>query len=157
MAMIRLVKCALVRNGGSPSEDDIRYIPLNEFGLWEFFMKRKYGWRVDLQSVSCWYDENTYRAELKGYPQDRFEMVTRIFIEWIAGEHLIIPQERYFPVLGYDERKAHFLKHYPASRLVRGREMTTRRLDETPGFFLKAGELPNDGWMTYLTSRQTSA
>jgi len=138
MRQVRLVKCMLVHNGGPPSDNNLRYVPLQEYRLWEFYMQRKYGWRVAPQSVSTWFSEEAHQQLGNHHASDSFERVNRIRIEYLAGDHLIVSQERFFPESEYEFRKDQFLKHYPVVRLVRGIEMNARRVEETSGYYLKA-------------------
>ncbi len=146
MAKVRIVKCQLVKNGGAPSVMDLRYVPLSEFTLWEYFMQHKYGWKVLVLQTSYWMDQEQVRWEMGEVAAERLERVDRVVVEWLADDNLIIPQERFFPEDSYDYRKEQFLKHYPTHKTVNEMAMIARRVEETVGYFIKsrAAENAND-------------
>lgn len=137
MAKIKLVKCQLVKNGGAPSDEDLRYVPLQEFKLWEYYMQHRYGWKVLVVQTSYWMDEEEVHWESAGVALERLERVDRVTVEWIDDENVIIPQERYFPEEMYESRKQHFLKHYPTHKTVNDLPMVSRRVEETKGYFVR--------------------
>lgn len=144
MSKVRLVKCHLLKNGSAPRVEDVRYVPLSEFKLWEYYMCHKYGWKVLVTETSYWCDEEEPSLDSYTKTTERLERVHRIVVEWLDENNVIVPQERFFPEELYDMRKDQFLKHYPTHRNVNGVSMVTRRVEESTGFFVRSRRVGSD-------------
>ena len=72
MSSQKLVRCELRRKGSSSSQ--VRFVPLEIFGLWEHLMTTKHQFEVLVPKASLWLDmEDSPDA---AYTQSQFERVT---------------------------------------------------------------------------------
>lgn len=119
-----MVRCRL---DGSPQFAALRYVPLAEFGLWQFLMETRHGRRVAVEQVSVWVPEDASQWN-SGFEADELEPVLRVRFERPGPHGLGVPVERFFPAETYPEAQEALLTHYegmPVSSIV-----------ATPGYFI---------------------
>ncbi|HET8645843.1 MAG TPA: hypothetical protein VFO85_10160 [Vicinamibacteria bacterium] len=119
-----MVRCRL---DGSPHFAALRYVPLAEFGLWQYLMENKHGRQVAVEQVSVWVPEDASQWN-SGYEADELEPVLRVRFERKGAEGLNVPVERYFPAETYPEAQEALLQHYQG--------VPTSPVEATPGYFI---------------------
>jgi hypothetical protein len=75
MSSQKIVRCQL-RKAGNGSPGQVRYVPLEIFGLWEHLMSSKHGFQVMDPRASLWLDmEDSPEA---AYAENQFDRVTEV-------------------------------------------------------------------------------
>jgi hypothetical protein len=115
MASQKLVRCE-VRRGESQSDPQLRYVPLEIFGLWEYLMHRRHGFEVGIPEASLWLDaEETPES---AYDEREYDRVTEVSVFLYSGRN-----DMFTRVCRYSDRKPRspgeiFLAHYPADDAI---------------------------------------
>jgi len=123
-----MVRCRL--NGSEEStERNRRYIPLAEFGLWNYLMENKHGRTVTVDEVSVWITEEAARGKEFATAED-LEPVLRLRFEGRGAGGLLVIVERYFPAETYPEAQQALLRHFV--------EISGDDLVSCPGYFVPA-------------------
>ncbi len=124
---VPMVRC---RIGGLGSGDDSaqRYIPLAEFGLWQYLMETRHSKRVTVDAVSVWVPEEPALWN-SGYAAEDLEPVLRVQFLVRGLQGVLIPVERFFPALSYPKAQEALLTHY-------GRGTGPVDVKATAGYFL---------------------
>ena len=117
MSSKKIVRCHL-RRARSSDEGQVRYVPLEIFGLWEHLMRTKHGFEVMTPQASLWLDmEDSPEA---AYSQSQFDRVTEVsaFV-YSERDDMFTRARRYFRADEADSLKRIFLAHYQkeASRI----------------------------------------
>ena len=117
MSSQKIVRCEL-RRRGETAEGQVRYVPLEIFGLWEHLMTSKHEFEVLNARASLWLDmEDSPEA---AYSQSQFERVTEVtaFV-YSDRDDMFTRARRYFPSDESEELRKIFLSHYsqPESRI----------------------------------------
>ncbi|HEV2104349.1 MAG TPA: hypothetical protein VGU27_01375 [Candidatus Eisenbacteria bacterium] len=109
MSSQKLVRCELRRNGGGASQ--VRYVPLEIFGLWEHLMTSRHEFEVLAPCASLWLDmEDSPDA---AYSQDQYERVTEVTAYVYSDrDEMFTRARRYFPSGDAEALKRIFLSHY---------------------------------------------
>jgi hypothetical protein len=135
MASQKLVRCE-VRSHGTDADPQVRYVPLEIFGLWEYLMTRRHGFHVEEARASLWLDaEETPES---AYEERPFDRVTEVSVFLYSGRDDMFTRVcRYFPTDQCEALKKIFLSHYP-----RGDAGIQTRLREKQGYWIhrQAGE-----------------
>jgi hypothetical protein len=124
---VPMVRC---RIGADFSGDDSvqRYVPLAEFGLWQYLMETRHRKQVTVDAISVWVPEEPALWN-SGYSADELEPVLRVQFT-VRGLHgALIPVERFFPALSYPQAQEALLTHY-------GRSVEAADVKATAGYFL---------------------
>ena len=109
MSSQKLVRCELRRKGAAKGQ--VRFVPLEIFGLWEHLMASKHGFEVITPKASLWLDmEDSPDA---AYSQNQFERVTEVtaFV-YSDRDEMFTRARRYFPSDEASQLKQIFLSHY---------------------------------------------
>ncbi|TMQ70616.1 MAG: hypothetical protein E6K80_07965 [Candidatus Eisenbacteria bacterium] len=117
MASQKLVRCT-IHHPRDPADDSTRYVPLEIFGLWEFLMTQRHGFRVHEARASLWLDAE--EAPESTYDEHQLDRVTEISVFLYSGRDDMFTRVcRYFPSSDCGALKRIFLAHYPqeASRI----------------------------------------
>ena len=128
MASQKLVRCEVLR--GTQAEPQVRYVPLEIYGLWEYLMTRRHQFQVSAARASLWLDaEETPESAYEEHPFDR---VTEVSVFLYSGRDDMFTRVcRYFPTDECEALKKIFLSHYPADDAG-----IQTRLREKPGFWI---------------------
>jgi hypothetical protein len=121
---IPMVRCRL---DGGQEFSDLRYVPLSEFGLWQYLMETKHHRRVLVEQVSIWVPEDG-SAVGAGFEADELQPVLRVRFDRPVTNGLAVPVERYFPVETYPEAQEALLHHFEG--------VPVEHLRSTPGYFV---------------------
>ena len=135
MASQKLVRCE-IRHEGDANRATVRYVPLEIYGLWEYLMSHRHGFRVESSKASLWLDAE--EAPESAYEEREFERVTEVSVFLYSGRDDMFTRVcRYFPTHECEPLKKIFLSHYPSD----GAGIQTR-LRERPGIWIHrpAGE-----------------
>ena len=129
MASQKLVRCEIRRNGAERDEQ-VRYVPLEIYGLWEYLMTRRHGFEVGAVRASLWLDaEETPES---AYEEHQYERVTEVSVFLYSGRDDMFTRVcRYFPSGECQALKRIFLSHYPSDE-----SGIHTRLREKPGFWI---------------------
>jgi hypothetical protein len=129
MASQKLVRCEIHRNGAEP-DGQVRYVPLEIYGLWEYLMTRRHGFEVGSARASLWLDaEETPES---AYEEHQYERVTEVSVFLYSGRDDMFTRIcRYFPTRDCEALKKIFLAHYPSDE-----SGIQTRLREKPGFWI---------------------
>jgi hypothetical protein len=122
---IPMVRCRL---DGSQEFADLRYVPLAEFGLWQYLMETKHRRRVAVEQVSVWVAEDAASWDTAADDEDDLEPVLRVCFDRPLGLGLVVPVERYFPAETYPEAQHALLRHFEG--------VGPERVRATPGYFV---------------------
>jgi hypothetical protein len=121
---VPMVRCRL---DGSPEFAALRYVPLAEFGLWQYLMENKHGRLVAVEQVSVWVPEDASQWN-SGFEADELEPVLRVRFERPGPNGLGVPVERFFPAESYPEAQEALLHHFEG--------LPVSALKATPGYFI---------------------
>jgi hypothetical protein len=119
-----MVRCRL---DGSPQFAALRYVPLAEFGLWQYLMENRHNRRVAVEQVSVWVPEDASQWN-SGFEPDELEPVLRVRFEKPGPNGLGVPVERFFPAETYPEAQEALLHHYEG--------VPVSPVQATPGYFI---------------------
>ena len=121
-----MVRCRL--DGAEDRQaQSLRYVPLAEFGLWQYLMEHKHHRRVTVEQISVWVPEDA-GAWNSGFEADELEPVLRLRFDRAGPNGLAVPVERYFPAETYPEAQEALLHHFD--------DVPTSGLEATPGYFM---------------------
>ena len=121
---VPMVRCRL---DGSEEFAALRYVPLAEFGLWQYLMENKHGRQVAVEQVSVWVPEDASQWN-SGFEVDELEPVLRVRFERPGPHGLGVPVERFFPAESYPEAQEALLHHFAGIKVS--------ALEATPGYFI---------------------
>lgn len=110
MSSQKIVRCQL-RRPGNGSLGQVRYVPLEIFGLWEHLMSSKHGFEVLDPRASLWLDmEDSPEA---AYAENQFDRVTEVtaFV-YSQRDDMFTRARRYFRSDEAEDLKRIFLSHY---------------------------------------------
>jgi hypothetical protein len=110
MSSQKIVRCQL-RKAGNGSPGQVRYVPLEIFGLWEHLMSSKHGFQVMDPRASLWLDmEDSPEA---AYAENQFDRVTEVtaFV-YSQRDDMFTRARRYFRSDEAEDLKRIFLSHY---------------------------------------------
>ena len=129
MASQKLMRCE-IRRSEREAEPQVRYVPLEIFGLWEYLMTRRHGFLVDRPQASLWLDaEETPES---AYDEHEYDHVTEVSVFLYSGRDDMFTRVcRYFPSDRCAALKKIFLSHYPQDDAG-----IQTRLRERPGFWI---------------------
>jgi len=120
-----MVRCRL---DGSQDFTDLRYVPLAEFGLWQYLMETRHRRRVAVDQVSVWVAEDAASWDPVVQDDDELQPVLRVCFDRPLGNGLAVPVERYFPAETYPEAQRALLLHFEG--------VPADRVRATPGYFI---------------------
>ena len=110
MASQKLVRCE-VRRSGAEREGQVRYVPLEIYGLWEYMMVTKHGFDVAEPRASLWLDMED--SPETAYGENQYERVTEVTAFVYSGrDEMFTRCCRYFPTHDLPQLKPIFLAHY---------------------------------------------
>ena len=109
MSSHKLVRCELRRKGSTNTQ--VRFDPLEIFGLWEHLMATKHQFEVLVPKASLWLDmEDSPDA---AYSQAQFERVTEVTAYVYSDrDEMFTRARRYFPADEAQVLRGIFLSHY---------------------------------------------
>jgi len=110
MSSKKIVRCHL-RRAGSAGEGQVRYVPLEIFGLWEHLMTTKHRFEVVTPRASLWLDmEDSPEA---AYSENHYDRVTEVtaFV-YSQRDDMFTRARRYFHSDEAESLKRIFLSHY---------------------------------------------
>jgi hypothetical protein len=123
---VPMVRCRLDARDESVT-GALRYVPLDEFGLWRYMMEHRHGRQVTVEEISVWVAEESARWSSFEGP-DNLEPVLRVRFQQVGPEGMPVPVQRFFPAETYPEAQEALLRHYEhGSRGV---------VRATPGYFV---------------------
>src|SRR5215510_16348549 len=110
MSSKKIVRCHL-RRARSTHPGQVRYVPLEIFGLWEHLMSTKHGFEVVSPQASLWLDmEDSPEA---AYNESQYDRVTEVSAFVYSGRDEMFTRAcRYFRTDECERLKPIFLKHY---------------------------------------------
>ena len=110
MSSQKIVRCQL-RRVGSQDPGQVRYVPLEIFGLWEHLMSTKHGFEVVDPRASLWLDMED--APEAAYNQNQYDRVTEVtaFV-YSHRDDMFTRARRYFHSDEAESLKRIFLSHY---------------------------------------------
>jgi hypothetical protein len=121
-----MVRCRLDARDET-STGALRYVPLDEFGLWRYMMEHRHGRQVTVEEISIWVAEESARWNSFEGP-DSLEPVLRVRFQQVGVDGMPVPVQRFFPAETYPEAQEALLSHYEdGSRGV---------VRATPGYFV---------------------
>ena len=109
MSSQKLVRCELRRKGSTHSQ--VRFVPLEIFGLWEHLMSSKHQFEVLVPRASLWLDMED--SPESAYNENQYERVTEVTAFVYSGrDEMFTRCCRYFPSSDLTHLKPIFLSHY---------------------------------------------
>jgi len=134
MSSQKLVRCELRRKGSTQSQ--VRFVPLEIFGLWEHLMRSRHEFDVAVPKASLWLDmEDSPDA---AYTQNQFERVTEVTAYvYSERDEMFTRARRYFPADEAEMLKGIFLSHYTSGD---GRIQT--QVHEREGIWIHREKVP---------------
>jgi hypothetical protein len=113
MSSRKLVRCEVGRSEApqTTTSGTSRYVELEIFGLWEYLMASKHGFRVVEPRASLWLDMED--APEAAYGESQFDRVTQVtaFV-YSERDGMFTRVRRYFQSDRVDELRDIFLSHY---------------------------------------------
>jgi hypothetical protein len=125
---VPLVRCHL---DGQVSDNNRRYVPLSEFGLWQTLMEHRHRRAVTVEEVSVWIPEEAAWWS-SGVTADDLEPIIRVKFEIPGPAGAPVPIERFFPAESYLVALQSLLSHYETG------SVRPRRIRATAGYFVRA-------------------
>ena len=134
MSSQKLVRCELRRKGSHHTQ--VRFVPLEIFGLWEHLMSSKHEFEVLVPKASLWLDmEDSPDA---AYTQNQFERVTEVTAYVYSDrDEMFTRARRYFPADEADMLKDIFLSHY-----ISGETRIQTQVHERQGIWIQRDKVP---------------
>jgi hypothetical protein len=110
MSSQKIVRCQL-RRPASKGPGQVRYVPLEIFGLWEHLMTSKHGFEVLDPRASLWLDMED--APEAAYSENHYDRVTQVtaFV-YSQRDDMFTRARRYFRSDEAEQLKQIFLSHY---------------------------------------------
>ena len=109
MSSKKIVRCHL-RHARSSDEGQVRYVPLEIFGLWEHLMTTKHGFEVVTPRASLWLDMED--APEAAYSQSQYDRVTEVSAYvYSERDDMFTRARRYFRTDEAESLKRIFLAH----------------------------------------------
>ncbi|HXJ70347.1 MAG TPA: hypothetical protein VNM39_15690 [Verrucomicrobiae bacterium] len=110
MSSKKIVRCHL-RRAGNAEPGQVRYVPLEIFGLWEHLMTTKHGFEVVTPRASLWLDMED--APEAAYSQSQYDRVTEVSAYvYSERDDMFTRARRYFRSDEAESLKRIFLAHY---------------------------------------------
>ena len=110
MSSQKIVRCHLARKGET-APPQVRYVPLEIFGLWEHLMTSKHGFEVREPRASLWLDMED--APEAAYTQEQYERVVEVTAYvYSQRDDMFTRARRYFRADESEQLKRIFLSHY---------------------------------------------
>ncbi|MEO5989676.1 MAG: hypothetical protein ABIU54_04820 [Candidatus Eisenbacteria bacterium] len=112
MSSQKLIRCELRRKGSNRTQ--VRYVPLEIYGLWEHLMATKHEFEVIEPRASLWLDmEDSPEA---AYTASQYERVTEVtaFV-YSDRDEMFTRARRYFASEEAEQLKKIFLSHYTSA------------------------------------------
>ena len=110
MASQKLVRCDVQGRPGSKGQ--VRYVPLEIYGLWEFLMKERHGFAIEASRASLWLDAED--APESAYEVHQFDRVTEVSLfVYSDRDDMFTRVCRYLPSGDCEALKKIILSHYP--------------------------------------------
>ena len=134
MSSQKLIRCELRRKGSDRTQ--VRYVPLEIYGLWEHLMASKHEFEVIDPKASLWLDmEDSPDA---AYTQNQYERVTEVtaFV-YSDRDEMFTRARRYFRTDEAAALKKIFLSHYTSDE---GRIQT--QVHEREGIWIMREQVP---------------
>ena len=134
MSSQKLIRCELRRKGSDRTQ--VRYVPLEIYGLWEHLMASKHEFEVIDPKASLWLDmEDSPDA---AYTQNQYERVTEVtaFV-YSDRDEMFTRARRYFRSDEAAALKKIFLSHYTSAE---GRIQT--QVHEREGIWIMREQVP---------------
>jgi hypothetical protein len=122
---VPMVRCRLDPRDESAART-LRYVPLDEFGLWRYMMEHRHGRQVTVEEISIWVAEESARWNSFEGPEN-LEPVLRVRFQQVGVDGMPVPVQRFFPAETYPEAQEALLRHYDGGRSV---------VRATPGYFV---------------------
>jgi hypothetical protein len=123
---VPMVRCRLDARDDDPARS-LRYVPLDEFGLWRYLMEHRHRRHVIVEEISIWVAEESARWSSFEGP-DSLEPVLRVRFQQVAEDGIPVPVQRFFPAETYPEAQEALLRHY--------RNTPAQFVRATPGYFV---------------------
>ncbi len=124
-ARIPMVRCRL--DGPLEMSDRLlRYVPLEEYGLWRHLMETRHRRQVTLEGVSQWLPEEALTEGAADLESEELEPVLRVSFDRPTSMGLTVRVQRFFPVETYPEALDALLRHF--------RDVS--QVLATPGYFV---------------------
>ena len=135
MSSQKLVRCELRRRDTGKCQ--IRFVPLEIFGLWEHLMSTKHDFEVLTPKASLWLDmEDSPDA---AYTQSQYERVTEVTAYVYSDrDEMFTRARRYFPADEADMLKGIFLSHYTSA----GEARIQTQVHERQGIWIQREKVP---------------
>jgi len=90
----------------------VRYVPLEEYGLWRHLMETRHRRQVTLEGISQWLPEEDLVEASADLESDALEPVLRVRFEQPTATGLPVRVQRFFPVETYPEALDALLRHF---------------------------------------------
>jgi hypothetical protein len=133
----KMVRCCIGKKSAGTIES-VRYIPLEEFGLWQYLMEHKHGFNITDMKVSVWVDVAEFDRLRHVYSHmDREEVNKMTLFAYSLKDGIHYQIVRFLPRENYDTIKDIIIKHFSNSDDSTGKRYGNMILDELRGFWLK--------------------
>jgi hypothetical protein len=110
MSSQKIVRCHL-RRKGSENPGQVRYVPLEIYGLWEHLMTSKHGFEVHDVKASLWLDMD--HSPEAAYTQSQYDPVVEVTAYvYSQRDDMFTRARRYFRADEAEDLKRIFLSHY---------------------------------------------
>ncbi len=133
MSKIAMVKCFILKSGDDPINRECRYVPLNEFEFWKYYMEQHNQFQIFEEVESLWIDEEEKKKYPQIYKRLDLEEVKEIKIFVFSYKtQLIMPVTRYIEESKYKEIKRVLVSHYSEPN-----KNAVREIKERNGYWIK--------------------
>lgn len=134
---IKLVRCLLTKKG-KKSPPETRFIPIQEFELWKFFVSKQYNFTITDEEIYLWLPQEEFERK-----KDRLGRLTEIPVHkvtlyfFLKNEGVIVPITRYFQESDFPKVKPLFLKHFAEFQDDKNITKVLEQVQEEKGVCLK--------------------
>jgi hypothetical protein len=133
----KLVRCLLTKKG-KKTPPETRFIPIQEFELWKFFVSKQYNFTITNEEIYLWLPQEEFERK-----KDRLGRLAEIPVHkvtlyfFLKNEGVIVPITRYFQESDFPKVKPLFLKHFAEFQDEKNITKVLEQVQEEKGVCLK--------------------
>jgi hypothetical protein len=133
----KLVRCLLTKKG-KKTPPETRFIPIQEFELWKFFVSKQYNFTITNEEIYLWLPQEEFERK-----KDRLGRLDGISVHritlyfFLKNEGVLVPVTRYFQESDIPKVKPLFLKHFEEFKDEKNITKVLENIQEEKGVCLK--------------------
>ena len=109
---VKLVRC-LIHKKGSKKKPESRFIPIQEFDLWKFYIVRQYEFATSDEELFLWIPKKEFDRKKASFEHVECIPVHKVTLYFfMKDDGVLVPVTRFFEASEYRKVKPVFLKHF---------------------------------------------